>query len=415
MSVNYVGMLQEYCAKRKLNPPNYTFKRIGPDHMPVFVCWCKAGSGEWTSRGNMGSKADAKDSAAHAAMTGITEHNPLLLREDGEFSSAVSGYDVLKRALETKGGVDIVSSPIVPKPDLNNNACYVVDKTSSWPILTTPVEKKGSPLDFPQKQKKLWHLLFANAELIGDQASDKYWKCFITGSDEYVALVLTGAACIKAHGDFCMKVAGCVSCTTYPFVDTESVVSNHAFWTSFTPPLMDMLDRKRWYHGFKFHFGHLPYGSNMHNVLEIVAVGQRQGWIGFSYENVFSVFIPEKVWDTVLPIGIVMPQGQFDNYSSLESCVNVQTINTLFGCNCSPESLEYKDIQESLGRIALKKKGAMIFANFDQAVTVGCKTIICIPYKGLLVECAEHCVNDDSAVAALVAEVFALAGQMLSE
>lgn len=63
---NAVGVLQEFCQKRNLESPVYTYKQTGPSHMPVIVCTCKFGKVEKTAVAS--AKKDAKQRAAQAVV-----------------------------------------------------------------------------------------------------------------------------------------------------------------------------------------------------------------------------------------------------------------------------------------------------------------------------------------------------------
>lgn len=61
---NAVGALLEFCQKRGLTVPTFTFKQTGPSHMPVIACTCAFNGIERTAVAS--SKKDAKQRAAQA-------------------------------------------------------------------------------------------------------------------------------------------------------------------------------------------------------------------------------------------------------------------------------------------------------------------------------------------------------------
>jgi len=68
-SENAVGVLQQFCQKRGLDSPGYTFQQTGPSHMPVITCTCKFQNVERTAVAT--SKKDAKQKAAQAVLAAL--------------------------------------------------------------------------------------------------------------------------------------------------------------------------------------------------------------------------------------------------------------------------------------------------------------------------------------------------------
>jgi len=180
------------------------------------------------------------------------------------------------------------------------------------------------------------------------------------------------------------------------------------------PPIISADDRMNWFFGYKFHTGCAPFARIDKDKPLNNFVFDRKGWNVFQYDTACAIYIPEKAWDHVLPIGVVLPGGRLQDLPCLETVVTSTTVGAMLGINCDPNSVEFQEIALAMGKMITKKRGCMIFSSFDLAVQHGCQTIFCVPYKEKMVECGEHVVNDEGSVVAMASELMALSTQMLA-